>query len=68
MKKSSRVLQKKPGRGRPTTRAGNYDPVTTIRLPRDLDTEIDAWRKANDVRSRSAAICRLVQLGLKAKK
>jgi len=65
MNKSTHVIQKK--RGRPITRAGDYDSVATVRLSRELGTAIDAWAEANDVRGRSEAIRQLVGLGLKAK-
>jgi len=56
---------RRPGAGRPAT---GKDPGTTIRLPPDLRTAIDAWaRKQDDKPSRSEAIRRLIELGLKAK-
>jgi Arc/MetJ-type ribon-helix-helix transcriptional regulator len=63
MKKSIHVNVKR--RGRPAT---GQDPVSAVRLPSDLTKEIDRWAQNNDADSRSEAIRRLVELGLKAKK
>ena len=41
--------------------------MRTFRLSDEFMTNVDAWAAANDV-SRSEAIRRLVELGLKAKK
>jgi hypothetical protein len=58
---------RRPGAGRPAT-GKDPDPGTTIRLPPDLKTAIDAWRrKQDDLPTRSEAIRRLIELGLKAK-
>jgi Arc/MetJ-type ribon-helix-helix transcriptional regulator len=54
-------LKKK--RGRPAT---GRDPVSAVRLPKDLTKAIDTWGEEHEV-SRSEAIRRLVELGLKAK-
>jgi hypothetical protein len=62
MKKSIKVRPKK--RGRPAT---GKDPQITTRMPPLLITEVEAWALANDT-TRSEAIRRLVELGLKAKK
>jgi Arc/MetJ-type ribon-helix-helix transcriptional regulator len=62
MKKSIVV---KPKRGRPST--GGRDPFVGIRLPTDLIEEIDAWTVNHESESRSEAIRRLVELGLKVK-
>jgi hypothetical protein len=62
MARSIKVVQKK--RGRPAT--GN-DPVTAIRLSPELREQLDGWAAANGIMSRSAAIRRLVELGLQAK-
>jgi Arc/MetJ-type ribon-helix-helix transcriptional regulator len=51
-------------RGRPAT---GQDPVSAVRLPGDLTEEIDSWARKHDTASRSEAIRRLVELGLKAK-
>jgi Arc/MetJ-type ribon-helix-helix transcriptional regulator len=51
-------------RGRPAT---GQDPVSAVRLPDDLTEEIDSWARKHDTASRSEAIRRLVELGLKAK-
>jgi hypothetical protein len=56
---------RRPGAGRPAT---GKDPGTTIRLPPDLRTAIDARAgKQDDKPSRSEAIRRLIELGLKAR-
>ena len=62
MKKSIKVAPKR--RGRPP--AGGRDPGVHIRLPESMLAEIDA-RSVEDGTSRSEAIRRLVELGLKAK-
>lgn len=63
MKSSIPVKQKK--RGRPAT---GVDPLVGVRFPQSAIDEIDAWAaKAGDEISRSEAIRRLVELGLKAK-
>ncbi|WP_441254542.1 ribbon-helix-helix domain-containing protein [Bradyrhizobium sp. 613_E4_N2_2] len=54
----------RPGAGRPAT---GRDPVSAIRLPTELTSQIDAWAAEHEV-SRSEAIRRLVEIGLKAKK
>jgi len=64
MKKSIKVAPKKR-RGRPPS--GGRDPHVTIRMPKALIEEADAWAAANGT-VRSEAIRRLVELGLKAKK
>jgi Arc/MetJ-type ribon-helix-helix transcriptional regulator len=61
MKKSIPV---KPKRGRPAT---GKDPFVGIRLPPKLIDEIEKWSGQHDAASRSDAIRRLVELGLKAK-
>jgi hypothetical protein len=51
--------------GRPAT---GQDPVTAIRLSKELRETVDKWAgKQHDSPSRSEAIRRLVELGLKAK-
>jgi Arc/MetJ-type ribon-helix-helix transcriptional regulator len=62
MKKSIPV---KPKRGRPAT---GKDPFVGVRLPVDLIDQIDTWAMDHESNSRSEAIRRLVELGLKAKK
>ncbi len=68
--KSTRVLQKKrvkETRGRPVTRAGEYDKVTAIRLSPEFRAEVDAWAaRQDDHPPRSEAIRRLARLGLDA--
>jgi hypothetical protein len=57
------VVRKRPGR--PAT---GQDPVTAIRLSKQLRADVDAWAaKQDDEPGRSEAIRRLVELGLKAK-
>jgi hypothetical protein len=53
-------------RGRPR-KAGGVDPVSAVRLPADITAEVDAWGEAREL-SRSEAIRRLVEIGLKAKR
>jgi Arc/MetJ-type ribon-helix-helix transcriptional regulator len=62
MAKSITVNAKR--RGRPAT---GQDPVSAVRLPAELTEEIDRWATKNDAKSRSEAIRRLVELGLKVK-
>jgi Arc/MetJ-type ribon-helix-helix transcriptional regulator len=61
MKKSIPV---KPKRGRPAT---GKDPFIGVRLPPPLIEEIKRWSSQHGAASRSEAIRRLVELGLKAK-
>src|SRR5208282_3783514 len=66
MRKESRekVIPKK--RGRPAT---GRDPVLALRLPARLRADIASWAKQqNDKPSRSEAIRRLIEVGLKAEK
>jgi Arc/MetJ-type ribon-helix-helix transcriptional regulator len=56
----------KPKRGRPPS--GGRDPFVGIRLPASLIDQIALWSDERDVASRSEAIRRLVELGLKAEK
>jgi hypothetical protein len=52
-------------RGRPAT---GKTPTATLRLPEHLSYQIEAWsRKQSDRPTRSEAIRRLVELGLKVK-
>jgi hypothetical protein len=62
MPKPIKVTPKKV-RGRPAT---GKDPHVTARMPNDLIVQVEAWATANDT-SRSEAIRRLVELGLKVK-
>jgi hypothetical protein len=58
------VVRKRPGR--PAT---GQDPVTAIRLSKEIRAAVDTWAtKQDDTPGRSEAIRRLVELGLKAKK
>jgi hypothetical protein len=64
MQKSNKVLPKK-ARGRPAT---GRDPVTAIRLSKELRETVDKWAsKQDDQPGRSEAIRRLVELGLTVK-
>jgi Arc/MetJ-type ribon-helix-helix transcriptional regulator len=62
MKKSITV---KPKRGRPPS--GGRDPFVGIRLPKSLVEQIGAWSEEHEAKTRSEAIRRLVELGLKSK-
>jgi hypothetical protein len=56
---------KRPGAGRPAT---GKDPARTIRLSDEFIAAVDRWaERQDDSPSRSEAIRRLVELGLKAK-
>jgi hypothetical protein len=59
MAKSITVIPKRPGR--PAT---GRDPLITARVPQALIDQIEVWAAKNDA-SRSEAIRRLVELGLK---
>jgi hypothetical protein len=64
MAKSNKVVPKKT-RGRPAT---GRDPVTAIRLSKELRETVDKWADKQDDRpGRSEAIRRLVELGLTIK-
>jgi hypothetical protein len=63
MKKA--ITVNKRSRGRPK-KAGGVDPVSAVRLPADLTQGVDAWGEAREL-SRSEAIRRLVEVGLKGK-
>jgi metal-responsive CopG/Arc/MetJ family transcriptional regulator len=56
------VTPKKRGRGRPPT--GGRDPHVAIRMPQTLIDQVDSWGAENEG-TRSEAIRRLVELGLK---
>jgi hypothetical protein len=55
----------KPKRGRPST--GGREPFVGIRLPASLIDQIGAWSDKHEAASRSEAIRRLIEIGLKAK-
>jgi hypothetical protein len=56
---------KRAGAGRPAT---GKDPVRTMRLSDEFMASVDAWSgRQDDAPSRSEAIRRLVEIGLKAK-
>jgi hypothetical protein len=61
MPKTKKILPKRPRR--PVT---GRDPVTAIRLEPEMRARLDAWAKANAVKSRSGAIRNLIELGLNA--
>jgi hypothetical protein len=54
--------KKKPGR--PAT---GHDPFVGVRLPEGLLAQIAKWSEGNETGSRSEAIRRLLELGLKSK-
>jgi hypothetical protein len=62
MKKSIKVDQKRK-RGRPAT---GRDPMVSSRIPAELVAAIDTWAAQNAM-TRSKAICRLLEAGLKAR-
>ncbi len=62
MAKSIKVNQKKR-RGRPAT---GRDPVSAVRLPKDLTSAVDRWAVTHEI-NRSEAIRQLVELGLTVK-
>jgi hypothetical protein len=65
MKKSISVNKK--SRGRPKKKGGVH-PVTAVRLSPEVGAALDQWAaQQDDGPSRSEAIRRLVELGLKAK-
>jgi Arc/MetJ-type ribon-helix-helix transcriptional regulator len=63
MAKPMPVMPKK--RGRPAT---GKDPMVTARMPAQMIESVDLWASEHADGSRSEAIRRLVDLGLKAKK
>jgi hypothetical protein len=68
MKKAIRTARggKRPGSGRKPT---GVDPARTIRLSDEFIATVDDWATEQDDKpSRSEAIRRLVELGLKAKR
>jgi hypothetical protein len=60
--KSIAVKHKPKKPGRPAT---GHDPFVGIRLPKSLLIEIQEWSVANEASSRTQAIRRLVEIGLK---
>jgi hypothetical protein len=62
MRKSITVTPKK--RGRPAT---GRDPFLTARVPQDVIDAIEAWAAASEI-SRSEAVRRLLELGMRAPK
>jgi hypothetical protein len=63
MGKSTIKVDQKRGRGRPAT---GRDPMVSSRIPAGIVDEIDQWAQKNET-TRSDAIRRLVEIGLKAK-
>jgi hypothetical protein len=61
MKSTKVAVKKKKGPGRPAT---GQDPVITIRLSKDLQSDIEQWAHKRKL-SRSTAIRELIQAGLK---
>jgi hypothetical protein len=64
VERSTITVTPKKRRGRPAT---GRDPHVTARMPQSIIDQIERWAASNDA-SRSEAIRRLVELGLKAKK
>jgi hypothetical protein len=65
MKKSISVNKKAVGRPK---KKGGVHPVSAVRLAPEISASVDAWAAAQeDEPSRSEAIRRLVELGLKSK-
>ena len=63
--KSIIVLQKKKRQS--AGRATEYDPITSLRMPKALKTEIEEWAKTQEEKlSFSKATCRLVEQALAA--
>jgi hypothetical protein len=48
----------------PPRRRTGLDPISAVKMPEGLTATVDAWAEARHI-SRSDAICRLVELGLK---
>jgi hypothetical protein len=63
MSKPKKAAPKRMGR---PPKPGGKDPAITVRLPRDVITQIDATAEIAGV-SRSDAVRKLVDLGLKVK-
>lgn len=63
MGKSTIKVDQKRGRGRPAT---GRDPMVSSRIPAEIVDQIDRWAEKNET-TRSDAIRRLVELGLKSK-
>jgi len=61
MVKSIKVQPKKRGRGRPAT---GKDPLYGLRISKALMSAVEAWAKGNGDLSRSAAMRRLIEIGL----
>jgi hypothetical protein len=59
-----KLIKVKTKRSRPAT--GGRDPFVGIRLPAETIARVDAWAKNVAAKSRSEAICRLVEIGLGA--
>lgn len=48
----------------PVRRGAGRDPISAVKMPERLTASVDAWAEARHL-SRSAAICELVELGLR---
>ncbi|MCS3728437.1 hypothetical protein [Bradyrhizobium betae] len=48
----------------PVRRRTGHDPISAVKMPEGLTAAIDGWAEAHQL-SRSEAICKLVELGLK---
>lgn len=48
----------------PLRRRTGLDPISAVKMPEQLTSAVDAWAEARHL-SRSDAICKLVELGLK---
>jgi hypothetical protein len=59
------ISVKRKSAGRPST---GTEPLYGVRIPDELMGRIQKWSKENSAASRSEAIRRLVEIGLKVKK
>lgn len=50
--------------GAPVRRRTGIDPVSAVKMPERLTAAVDAWAEAHGL-TRSDAICKLIELGLK---
>ncbi len=51
--------------GSPVRRRTGIDPVSAVKMPERLTAAVDAWAEAHRL-TRSEAICKLIELGLKS--
>jgi hypothetical protein len=54
-----------PDQNATSSRAADRPPISAVKLPVDVTANVDAWARAHEI-TRSEAICRLVELGLKS--